>query len=107
MPRPSSSMPEEMEALRLAADRGRDSVSASSRSHRTSRSRSGNAIRTRSEVYVLVKGSARVKIEDEVVELELWDAVRIGATRCGTSKQAPKGPSTSPSVQARIPATRR
>src|SRR5919202_5249488 len=30
------------------------------------------------EVYVLVGGSARMKIEDEVVELRQWDAVRVG-----------------------------
>lgn len=36
------------------------------------------------EVYVVVAGSARVKIDDEVVDLERWDAIRIPAatTRC-------------------------
>ena len=29
------------------------------------------------EVYVLVNGSARIKIEDEVRELKPWDAVRL------------------------------
>ena len=29
------------------------------------------------EVYVLVNGSARVKLEDEVRELKQWDAVRV------------------------------
>ena len=29
------------------------------------------------EVYVLVNGSARLKLDDEIVELEPWDAVRI------------------------------
>jgi mannose-6-phosphate isomerase-like protein (cupin superfamily) len=29
------------------------------------------------EVYVVVTGSARVKLEDEIVELDTWDAVRI------------------------------
>jgi mannose-6-phosphate isomerase-like protein (cupin superfamily) len=29
------------------------------------------------EVYVVVDGSARVKLDDEVVELGTWDAVRI------------------------------
>jgi mannose-6-phosphate isomerase-like protein (cupin superfamily) len=86
------------------------------------------------EVYVLVKGSARIKIEDEIVELEPWDAVRIGKdtmrnveagpegaeyiafgagtdprarTRCGTSRQAPREPSTSPSAPAPTRETRR
>jgi mannose-6-phosphate isomerase-like protein (cupin superfamily) len=30
------------------------------------------------EVYVVVRGSARVKVEDEVVELREWDAIRFG-----------------------------
>jgi mannose-6-phosphate isomerase-like protein (cupin superfamily) len=29
------------------------------------------------EVYVLVGGSARIKVEDEVRELKQWDAVRV------------------------------
>jgi len=29
------------------------------------------------EVYVLVSGSARIKIEDEVRDLKQWDAVRV------------------------------
>ena len=29
------------------------------------------------EVYVLVNGTARLKLDDEVIELEPWDAVRI------------------------------
>ena len=36
------------------------------------------------EVYVVVAGSGRIKLEDEVVELATWDAVRIpGATARG------------------------
>jgi mannose-6-phosphate isomerase-like protein (cupin superfamily) len=29
------------------------------------------------EVYVVVRGSARMKLDDEVVELREWDAVRV------------------------------
>ena len=29
------------------------------------------------EVYLVVSGSARVKLEDEIVELKAWDALRI------------------------------
>jgi mannose-6-phosphate isomerase-like protein (cupin superfamily) len=29
------------------------------------------------EVYVVTKGSARVKLDDEIVELKQWDAVRV------------------------------
>lgn len=35
------------------------------------------------EVYLILSGSARLKIDDEIVELKEWDAVRVppGATR--------------------------
>ena len=29
------------------------------------------------EVYVVVEGSARVKVDDEVLELKEWDAIRL------------------------------
>jgi len=29
------------------------------------------------EVYVVVKGGGRIKVEDEIVELSQWDAIRI------------------------------
>ena len=29
------------------------------------------------EIYLVVSGSARIRLEDEVVELERWDAVRV------------------------------
>jgi mannose-6-phosphate isomerase-like protein (cupin superfamily) len=36
------------------------------------------------EVYVVLSGSARLKLDDEVVDLEQWDAVRIapGVMHC-------------------------
>lgn len=36
------------------------------------------------EIYLVVSGSARVAVDDEVVELKSWDAVRVppSATRC-------------------------
>jgi mannose-6-phosphate isomerase-like protein (cupin superfamily) len=30
------------------------------------------------EVYVVVRGSGRVKVEDDIVELREWDAIRFG-----------------------------
>jgi mannose-6-phosphate isomerase-like protein (cupin superfamily) len=30
------------------------------------------------EVYVLVAGSGRIKLDDEVVDVREWDAVRVG-----------------------------
>jgi len=43
------------------------------------------------EVYVLVKGSARIKIEDEIVELEPWDAVRLGKDTMRAVEAGPDG----------------
>ena len=37
----------------------------------------GHTHATQEEVYVVVRGSGRMKLDDEVVELEEWDAVRV------------------------------
>ena len=37
----------------------------------------GHKHKSQEELYVIVNGSARVKIDDEVVELGPWDAVRV------------------------------
>jgi uncharacterized cupin superfamily protein len=37
----------------------------------------GHKHKQQEEVYVLVNGSARMKIEDEVRDLKQWDAVRL------------------------------
>ena len=39
----------------------------------------GHKHRQQEEIYVLVSGSARMKLDDEVVELEEWDAIRVPA----------------------------
>ena len=41
------------------------------------------------EVYVVVRGSARVRVEDQVVELGEWDAIRFGTD---TMRQMEAGP---------------
>jgi mannose-6-phosphate isomerase-like protein (cupin superfamily) len=41
------------------------------------------------EVYVVVRGSGRVKVGDEVVELAEWDAIRFGKD---TMRQMEAGP---------------
>src|SRR4051794_31650512 len=41
------------------------------------------------EVYVVVKGSARVKVDNEVVELKQWDAIRFDM---GTMRNMEAGP---------------
>ena len=37
----------------------------------------GHTHETQEEVYVVVGGSGRMKLDDEIVELEVWDAVRV------------------------------
>ena len=37
----------------------------------------GHTHRTQEEVYVVVRGGGRMKIDEEIVELREWDAVRI------------------------------
>jgi mannose-6-phosphate isomerase-like protein (cupin superfamily) len=44
----------------------------------------GHNHKTQEEVYVLIAGSGRVKVGDDVVELEPWDALRV-------SKEAMRG----------------
>ena len=37
----------------------------------------GHTHETQEEVYVVVRGGGRMKLDDEIVELEAWDAVRV------------------------------
>ena len=37
----------------------------------------GHTHETQEEVYVVVRGSGRMKLDDEIVELNEWDAVRV------------------------------
>jgi uncharacterized cupin superfamily protein len=46
---------------------------------------------TQEEVYVVVSGSARVKLDDEIVELGAWDAVRIPAGTMRAFEGGPEG----------------
>jgi mannose-6-phosphate isomerase-like protein (cupin superfamily) len=43
------------------------------------------------EVYVVVRGSARVKVDDEVVELGEWDAIRFGNDTMRNVEAGPDG----------------
>ena len=51
----------------------------------------GHRHKTQEEVYVLVGGNARVKIDDEVVDLKRWDAVRVPAERWRCFEAGPDG----------------
>jgi hypothetical protein len=62
----------------------------------------------RQEDYVLVGGSARMKLDDDVVELRLWDAVRVAKETMRGLEAGPDGaeilafgaPNTGPSAAA-------
>jgi mannose-6-phosphate isomerase-like protein (cupin superfamily) len=46
---------------------------------------------TQEEVYVVVRGSARVKVEDEIVELGEWDAIRFPRDTMRQMEAGPEG----------------
>jgi mannose-6-phosphate isomerase-like protein (cupin superfamily) len=43
------------------------------------------------EVYVLVSGSARMKLEDDIVDLKPWDAVRVHKDTVRGFEAGPEG----------------
>jgi mannose-6-phosphate isomerase-like protein (cupin superfamily) len=43
------------------------------------------------EVYVVVRGSGRVKVEDEIVELTQWDAIRFDKNTMRNVEAGPEG----------------
>jgi mannose-6-phosphate isomerase-like protein (cupin superfamily) len=51
----------------------------------------GHKHKLQEEVYVLVGGSARMKLEDEVVDLEHWDAVRVANDTMRCIEAGPDG----------------
>ena len=51
----------------------------------------GHKHRVQEEVYVIVGGSGRVKIDDEVREVKRWDAVRVGSDKMRCLEAGPEG----------------
>jgi mannose-6-phosphate isomerase-like protein (cupin superfamily) len=49
----------------------------------------GHRHRTQEEIYVVVSGSMRMKLDDDIVELRAWDAIRI---QPGTARAREAGP---------------
>ena len=43
------------------------------------------------EVYVVVRGSGRIKVEDEIVELAEWDAIRLDKNTMRAVEAGPDG----------------
>jgi mannose-6-phosphate isomerase-like protein (cupin superfamily) len=51
----------------------------------------GHKQKEQEEVYVLVSGSGRVKLDDEIVELRQWDAVRVSRDVTRNFEAGPEG----------------
>jgi mannose-6-phosphate isomerase-like protein (cupin superfamily) len=51
----------------------------------------GHKHKEQEEIYVLVGGSARLKLDDEVLELQPWDAVRIAKETTRNVEAGPEG----------------
>lgn len=51
----------------------------------------GHSHERQEEIYVLIGGSARLKLDDELLELEPWDAVRIAPDTTRNLEAGPDG----------------
>ncbi len=51
----------------------------------------GHKHENQEEVYVIVRGSARIKIEDEIVEAKQWDAIRFDKDTMRNVEAGPDG----------------
>jgi mannose-6-phosphate isomerase-like protein (cupin superfamily) len=51
----------------------------------------GHRHKTQEEVYVILAGSGRIKLEDEVVEVRQWDAVRVPKDTTRAFEAGPEG----------------
>ena len=51
----------------------------------------GHKHKGQEEVYVIVRGSARIKVEDEIVELGEWDAIRLDTSTIRNVEAGPDG----------------
>jgi mannose-6-phosphate isomerase-like protein (cupin superfamily) len=55
------------------------------------RSRIGHSHREQEEAYVVVSGSGRIRLNDEIVELRQWDVVRIAPSTVRALEGGPDG----------------
>src|SRR5205814_2018070 len=59
----------------------------------------GHTHKKQEEVYVVLRGSGRMKVDDEIVELKEWDAVRVPPGTWRGYEAGPEGPG----VRVRVP----
>ncbi|HEY1479275.1 MAG TPA: hypothetical protein VGF46_04565 [Gaiellales bacterium] len=55
------------------------------------RSTMGHSHREQEEVYVVVTGSGRAKLDDEIVDLKQWDVLRVAPTTVRAFEGGPQG----------------
>jgi mannose-6-phosphate isomerase-like protein (cupin superfamily) len=51
----------------------------------------GHSHGTQEEVYVVISGSLRMKLDDEIVELRAWDAIRVAPQTVRGREAGPNG----------------
>src|ERR671919_213573 len=51
----------------------------------------GHTHKQQEEVYVVVGGSGRIKLDDDIVDLEQWDAIRISKETMRDVEGGPEG----------------
>jgi mannose-6-phosphate isomerase-like protein (cupin superfamily) len=51
----------------------------------------GHTHKTQEEVYVVVQGTGRMKVDDEILELRTWDAVRVAPGAWRGYEAGPEG----------------
>jgi uncharacterized cupin superfamily protein len=51
----------------------------------------GHRHKTQEEIYVVLRGSARAKLDDEIVGLRVWDALRVPAATMRGFEAGPDG----------------
>ena len=87
----SGSLTSSRRALRAGLSRARSWDSACSGSLPTSGSRSATSTSARRRSTSSTSGSARIKVEDEIVELGQWDAIRIDKDTMRDVEAGPDG----------------
>jgi mannose-6-phosphate isomerase-like protein (cupin superfamily) len=55
------------------------------------RSRAGHHHREQEEAYVVVAGSGRMKLDDEIIELHAWDTIRVAPETVRAFEGGPDG----------------
>jgi mannose-6-phosphate isomerase-like protein (cupin superfamily) len=55
------------------------------------RSEKGHSHREQEEIYIVVAGSGRIKLNDEIVELRPWDTVRVAPATVRALEAGPDG----------------